>query len=119
MEKLDDLRIALQEESKQGTTSLTMSEAGMMRLLCELLPIISKTHPNMISSSVMELVDLPWSSSRVHDQEKEEEAEMDESLTEVADASQSPRKRVLNPLLLPLSNKVESFIDEDDDIEEF
>lgn len=130
MEKLDDIRLALQKATIEGTASMTMSDASMMRLVCELLPMISKSHPDIVPSSVEELVKLPWNTSRTYEEQNEEEEEegeveeevMDVSLGNLIEAGQSYQKNSSSQVLLPPAH-VESNIDEegddDDEIEEF
>ncbi|UZJ54965.1 hypothetical protein CBS101457_004285 [Exobasidium rhododendri] len=62
-EKINDFQTSQREDYQGRLDSLvmsTLSEASTVMLLCEVLPLVSKTDPRSVPKAVRELVEMPW-----------------------------------------------------------
>jgi hypothetical protein len=135
-ERLNDIRLAFQEEAQEAEimATSTLSAASATSLVCELLPLLSKSQPKFLSARVKDLVYLPWTANRGDEAQLDiEEGEATESYQE-DEAGEAPG-RAIQIDADPIARKKRGggrgerpttaqptgsdIVEEEDDIEEF
>lgn len=88
-EKMYDFQTSLREEAQEvpsdSSSVMMISGSSITDLLCDILPVLSKSHPGMLSASVDEIVKIPWMSTAL--QQGDESLE-DVDMADVPDLSQ-------------------------------
>jgi len=97
-ERIVDIQTSLkeqvQEEQSYWNVNATLSDASATNLICELLPMLSKSHPAIATKAIRELVEMPWKSQSGIDEAEVSDEEMENSIQESA---------ILHDGLVPLS----------------
>lgn len=133
-ERVNDIRLAFQEEAQEeeAMTTSTLSDASVTSLVCEVLPLLSKSRPSFLSARVKELVRMPWTASQIADAQMDiEEGEVNASFQE-DEAGEAPGRAVrveAGPLASTgkvriaarsvTAQPIDLDFDKDDDIEDF
>lgn len=130
-ERLNDVRVAFREEAEEEEELVlsTLSATSPLSLVCEVLPLLSKCHPNSISATAKELVRLPWGNFRGEEAQMDSDGEEipasyieDESRPVLAGTIQIDVPQILNGKARSKKKAKPTVVEEDEDddeIEEF